>query len=478
MKRSMFRGVIALLFLTINIYFVNSQEVSTESEKIIGEWMGTLEAGANKLRIVFKVIKNENSLVATMDSPDQGAIGIQVSNVFFGDDTVKLEVKIIGGIYKGGINEAGDKIEGTWSQGPYSFPLNLDRVEKAPEVFRPQEPKPPFPYIEEEVFIENPEAGIKLSGTITMPRDIEKAPVVILISGSGAQDRNEEIFSHKPFLVIADYLTRRGIAVLRYDERGVGKSTGDFSVATTEDFASDVMFAVAFLKEHDKIDPEQIGLIGHSEGGMIAPMVASRSDDISFIVMLAGPGITGEKILYLQGRKISEAAGLAESEIKTAQKLNKKIYNIAKKEPDNQKAFELIKYLFSDITADMTEEEIEKAGFTDEGLEAIIRPVLSPWFRNFLVFNPRDYLKKVRCPVLSIIGGNDLQVPAKENNKAIKIALKSAKNNDFTVRELPDLNHLFQTSESGSPSEYGKIEETFSPSALELIGNWILAKTK
>jgi pimeloyl-ACP methyl ester carboxylesterase len=315
---------------------------------------------------------------------------------------------------------------------------------------------------------------VKLAGTLTLARGKASAPAVILITGSGAENRDEEVFGHKPFLVIADYLTRQGIDVLRVDDRGVGGSSGSEPNSTSEDFAADVTAGIEFLKNHKGINPKQIGLIGHSEGGLIAPMVAAKSNDVAFIVMLAGPGLPGEEILYLQGAAILKARR-ATPEILARQRAQQEmIFTVVKQEKDNTVARKKLREALDKQMADASESEKARQA---PALEAQFERVLSPWFRYFLTYDPRPALAKVRCPVLALNGENDLQVPVIENTQAIEATLKAAGNKDVTVVRLPKLNHLFQTSETGSPSEYGKIEETFSPAALKIIGDWILKHT-
>jgi uncharacterized protein len=354
----------------------------------------------------------------------------------------------------------------------------VKRVNTAIEILRPQEPKKPYPYLEEEVIYENREAGIKLAGTLTLPSEQDSFPAVLLITGSGPQDRNEAIAGHRPFLVLADYLTRQGIAVLRVDDRGVGRSTGDFSPATSEDFASDVLAGIEYLKTRREINPKKIGLIGHSEGGIIAPMVAVKSPDVAFIVLMAGAGLTGEEILYLQTGLISKEMGISEKDITKNLQLNNKIFSVFKEEEDNKIAEEKIRQIFMTYWEDLSEEEKSRIGNPEGYLKARLQSLFSPWFRFFLTYDPQPTLSKVKCPVLAINGEKDLQVPPKENLSAIKEALKTGGNKDYTVIEIPNLNHLFQTAQTGVPAEYAKIEETISPEVLKIIGDWILEQTR
>ncbi|MFQ6115525.1 MAG: alpha/beta hydrolase family protein [bacterium] len=454
---------------------------AADLKRIEGIWQGVLKISGIELRIVFKISATpERILKATLDSPDQGAKDIPVSKVTFEKDKLRIEAISIGGVFEGKYQEKGPEIVGTWQQGGQTLPLNLKRVEKVPEVKRPQEPKKPYPYQEEEVKYENKTAGIKLAGTLTMPRSGRPFPAVLLISGSGPQDRNETVMAHKPFWVLADYLTRQGIAVLRVDDRGIGKSTGNFYEATSEDFASDALAGVAYLKSRKEINPYQIGLIGHSEGGIIAPMVATQSPDVTYIVLMAGTGLSGEQIMYLQKALILKALGASQELIDLDRKISEQIFTVVKEEKDKTVAEKKIREYFSqfwEALSDPLKEEFKKFADPRTALDASLKMYLSPWFRFFLTYDPRPTLMKLSCPVLAINGELDLQVPPKENLGAIEEALKAGGNKHYTIKELPGLNHLFQTTKTGAPSEYAKIEETMSPVALKIIADWIKALT-
>lgn len=341
---------------------------------------------------------------------------------------------------------------------------------------RPQEPKEPFDYRSEDiVFINYAFDTIQLAGTLTLPKNIKNPPVAILISGSGAQNRNEELMGHKPFLVIADYLTKNGMAVLRYDDRGVGASKGNFQTATTFDFATDVEAAINYLKSRKDIDTSKIGLIGHSEGGLIAPMVASKNKNIAFIVLLAGPGVNGADILKTQARKAGELAGRPAGLLDENEKLASIIYEIVRTNTDN----EAIK---TEITKALNNYKINNPlsilapYITPTMIEQQLSILKSEWICNFIRIEPKDYLEKTTCPLLALNGSKDFQVIPDINLKAIKNGLEKAGNKDVTIKELDGLNHLFQTAETGSMQEYCTIEETFSPMALEIIKNWILER--
>ncbi|MDR1258462.1 MAG: alpha/beta fold hydrolase [Tannerellaceae bacterium] len=354
-----------------------------------------------------------------------------------------------------------------------SLPLDLLRVEsedKRPA--RPQEPSGPYAYYEEEVSFENQPAGIMLAGTLTLPRKEGSFPVVILISGSGAQDRNEEVFGHRPFLIIADYLTNNGIAVLRFDDRGTASSTGSFVGATTGDFASDVEAGVKYLMARKEIDHSRIGLVGHSEGGIIAPIVAARSTDISFIVLLAGSGLRGDSLLLLQQEAIAGASGVSEENVRLAQSINRSIYDMIIQTDDTDR-------LAADISAYLRRTIALYPGMKPSGMDddayviSQTRQATDAWFRYFIRLDPSVALEKVTCPVLALNGEKDLQVPAGPNLRAIGDALARGGNKRVTAKEYPGLNHMFQQCVTCSTYEYGVIEQTFSPTVLKDISDWI-----
>ncbi|MDR0385816.1 MAG: alpha/beta fold hydrolase [Prevotellaceae bacterium] len=449
--------------------------ITLRGQDITGEWNGVLKVQGIQLRLVFHISKSGNGYSATMDSPDQNAKGIPVSEVNYKHPVLKLSVSGAGIEYEGS-SDADGNITGTFKQMGQSLPLNLTRkkIEKE-ELHRPQEPVKPYPYIEEDVSFENREAGVRLAGTLTLPRKTGQFPAVVLISGSGAQNRDEELMGHRPFLIIADYLTRNGIAVLRFDDRGTAASSGDFQKANTADFSNDVEAAVKYLLTRKEINKRQIGLIGHSEGGIIAPMVAARrSKDIAFIVLLAGTGIQGKELLLLQSEAISRASGISEELLQASMSLSRSIYDLALQTTDKDelqtavsaRIRELIAVYPAMIPADMSE---------DTFIRLQIRALTSPWLQYFLKYNPAVDLEKVKCPVLALNGEKDLQVPAKINLEAIRTALLKGGNKAVTVMELPGLNHLFQECETGLPAEYGTIEQTFSPTALREIMKWITA---
>lgn len=441
-------------------------------------WEGTLKAAALEIRLVFHLFKQDDGGYAgTMDSPDQGAKGIVLDEVRVKEETVRLELKSAQMAFEGKRSKDGQELTGELKQFGQSFPLTLKRVAKATEPKRPQTPQRPYPYEEIEAAYENTKGGIKLAGTLTVPRSGGPFPAVLLIAGSGAHNRDETIFGHKPFLVLADYLTRRGIAVLRVDKRGVGGSTGNVRDATSADFADDVLAGVAWLKGRKEIDASKIGLLGHSEGGIIAPLAASRSRDIAFIVLLAGTGLPGDEVLYRQGNALLKVAGADAEELARQRKLQERIFTVLRQEKDNAAAETKIRSAMEQFTSQPGTGEKKQVVEAMPLLEGQLRMVLTPWFRHFLDYDPRPALRKVTCPVLALNGEKDLQVDAKANLQAIEAALKEGGNKDVTIQELPNLNHLFQTCKTGAVSEYYAIEETLAPTALETIATWILKRT-
>ena len=438
-----------------------------------GNWRGALDVSGFKLRLVLKISKTaDGKLTATVDSLDQSAKDLPVDTITFQDGTLKFEMKRLSASYVGTLSKDGTELTGQFTQGGV-LPLDFTRVTDASqlELRRPQTPKKPYPYNEEEVSYENKQDGVKLAATLTLPPGSGPFPAVVLITGSGPQDRNEALLSHQPFLVLGDYLTRRGIAVLRADDRGVGGTSKGGPNDTTENFAADTLAGVEFLKTRKEINPRQIGLIGHSEGGMAAPMAAAKSADVAFIVLMAGPGIPGDKLLMKQIGLIASAE--CEKEVGVSIAEGQKMMTIVTQEKDSAVARQKLQ------EAATKRAEAAKKKVDSQLATAITQSYAfgTPWFRYFLNYDPRPTLMKVRVPVLAINGEKDLQVPAKEDLEAIDQALKTAGNRDYKIVLLPNLNHLFQTTKTGAPSEYAEIEETIAPIALQTMGDWIVAHT-
>ncbi len=466
-----------LFFTTFLILIAFSIYSQNNNSKYLGNWLGALDVYGKKLRIGLSVSDSAGIMVAFLMSPDQGVMNIMVDKITVNGDSLEVKSKNIGSTFKGKLNTDGDTLKGFWMQRG-KLPIALKHVDKLPQLIRPQDPKKPYPYQEEEVSFTDAQTGITFAGTLTIPEGQKIFPAVILVTGSGPQTRDEELLGHKPFLIIADYLTRNGIAVLRYDDRGVGKSKGVFSTGTTADFAQDAEAAFMFLKADKRIDAKKVGIIGHSEGGMIAPMIAARNKEVAFIVMLAGPGLKGQDILLQQSILIAKADTTSDEEIKTNTALNKQMYAIAIKEKDDKKAAEKMRLLIEDYWKTMKPETIKKYGLDKKALIQSVYQILTPWFRYFLQSDPAKYLVKVKCPVLAVNGSKDLQAPPIQDLEAIKKYLTKAGNKNFTTKEFEGLNHLFQHATTGSPSEYMDIEETFAPEVLDYMGKWIKEVTK
>lgn len=446
-----------------------------DKKQVPGTWLGTLDLGSMSLRLVFNIsVAEDNSFEATMDSPDQGARGIQMGQLSLVGDSLKIEAPMIRGSYSGKFTSS-TNIEGEWEQPGGTFILKLEKQTGAFVLNRPQEPKPPFPYKEEEVTFKHKSQGFTLGGTLTLPEGQGPHPAVVMVTGSGSQNRNEEIFGHKPFWVIADHLTRNGIAVLRYDDRGVGASAGKTSGSTTADLATDARSAVDYLLKRSDIDSSGVGIIGHSEGGLIAFMLAAEYKDISFIISLAGPGEDGKTILLDQSEYISRLSEVSESLVVDNRTVMSKVYDLmVVNETHNTWVEEVIKYTssyYSNKELSYSEADIEQI---KRNLLGSIPESFYTWMRYFVQSEPSSYFASLDCPVLALNGMKDCQVLAENNINAIKKGFQSSGNKLLTAMILPGLNHLFQNCETGLPTEYNLIEETFDPNTLTLMTGWIL----
>jgi pimeloyl-ACP methyl ester carboxylesterase len=426
-----------------------------------GLWEGSVATPGTPIGIVVRLAQaaDDGAWSGTIDIPSQGAKGVRLADVSVERSTVRF---VLGGpvpaTFVGALSADSTEIAGRFTQGKaeFAFTLKLNTSGVTVRKPRPQEPQPPFPYDVHDVTFDSA-PGVRLAGTLTVPRTPGPHPAVVLISGSGAQDRDETLFDHKPFLVLADHLTRQNIAVLRYDDRGVGGSTGSSAASTTMDFSADVVAAVDLLKTRKEVDASRIGLVGHSEGGVIASMVASRTTDVTFQVLLASSGVVGETLLYQQASRLAKALGANDEQLTKGRALQSQLYEILKTEKDVETMRARIRALNGEASAQV---------------------LTTPWFRFFLTYDPAVTLRQVKVPTLALNGENDLQVSATENLAAIESALKAGGNRDVTVRSLPRLNHLFQTSRTGLPAEYGAISETFSPEVLAIVSDWIIERTR
>lgn len=440
-------------------------------------WEGELTAAGRKMVLRFRVYDDKAKHSVLMDSPNE-RVGGFTGTIEKKGDQVTYKIPALRGKLTGQVSADQKTLKGVWNQG-IEFPIELKKVsvkemkKDAAAPKRPQTPKAPFPYTIQNVSIKNPSADLTLAATLTVPKQGDRFPCAILISGSGAQDRDESLMGHKPFWVIADYLSRQGIAVLRFDDRGTNQSTGDHSKATSADFATDVSAIVDFLKTQPKIDATKIGLCGHSEGGLIAPIVAVQRDDIAFIVMMAGPGVNGEKILKNQLKLILKATGAKENEIEFAAALQSQMLDLVKQGKIKES-------LLDEQAEQLVEKMIEQFPSRKDEQEQILtqakiglKTLSTPWMKYFLKYEPSTNLTQVKCPVLAINGTKDTQVDPKLNFPAIEKAFQQGGKKNYRIQLLDNLNHLFQNCKTGALDEYQSIEETFSPEALKLIAEWI-----
>jgi pimeloyl-ACP methyl ester carboxylesterase len=425
--------------------------------RLEGDWAGQIDTGNYKLRLVLHVHRRDGAIVTTLDSPDQGAKDVPVTVTVEGT-RVRIAPSSGGGTFEGGLSEDAGSLEGTWSGAP----THLARLAPGAMVEaqrRPQMPVKPYPYQEEEVSYPGGVPSVRLAATLTLPQGKGPFPAVLLIAGSGPNTRDENVFGHALFLVLADQLTRQDIAVLRADKRGIGQSTGDYASATSKDFASDAGAGVAYLAGRKEIDVSRIGLIGHSEGGIVAPLVANSDPRVRFVVLMAGPGVRGDEVIMSQARAIGAAAGIPDAMLAKSQALERRLLDVVMSAQDQTSAHDAVLAILKD------------AGGGGEAIEVQARAMASSWYRYFLAYDPAPALRSLHIPVLALIGSKDLQVLASVNLTALRASL--AANPRAEVMELEGLNHLFQTASKGAPSEYVQIEETISPQALDVIIHWI-----
>ena len=460
------------LIAAVIVFIVSTTSIF--SQDITGDWSGKTKRGDKLITFVFKIELENSKYATTMSVPTFRVSGVKPSTTTFTKGKLIIDGSNVGMRYVGIFNNETQQFEGTYKEGGIELKLNLKKgAVKIEDLRRPQEPVKPYPYYEEEVVFKNTEAQISLAGTLTLPNKNEKSPVVILISGSGPQDRDESFMGHKPFLVLSDYLTKQGIGVLRFDDRGHGKSTGDFGKATTEDFSKDVLSAIAYLKTRNDIDINNIGLIGHSEGGIIAPLAANNSKDIAFMVLLASTGISGAELSVMQSKTLRQFP--VKDEVAYEKNTRKAIAIVTSNKSESAIKIELTKH-YNDFLRPM----LTSLNVPEKNMNLFIanqlKTSLKPWSRYFLQYNPADEIEKLQIPVLSLNGSKDSQVNAKINQEGIRNALIKGGNKDYKIIELENLNHFFQECKTGKMDEYRKIEQTFSPTALKEISNWILKR--
>ncbi len=442
-----------------------------EAPALDGRWEGAIDAMGQKIPIRVNI----SGQGGTLDFPSQNAVGMRLENFSTKGTAVHFEVlpQPRTAVFDGKVE--GDTMSGSFEQAGYKGSFSATRA--AAEAVTAAEAKE---YREEEVAFKN--GTITLGGTLTLPTGAGPHPAVVLISGSGAQNRDEELFGFKPFAILADHLTKQGIAVLRYDDRGIGGSTTGTNDDTSETFASDVQAAVRFLKSRSEIDASRIGLLGHSEGGIIAPIVATQDQDIAFLVLMAGTGVPGKELLPAQVGAIARSGGATEEEAQAKAAEEERALNaVLTGEGLEDVKSEMVKG-FKALAEQMTEDQRKALGDIDQwasrAAEAQLKQLEGPWFEFFLTHDPAAVLEKVDAPVLALFGGKDTQVPAEMNETAIKAALAAGGNTDVTTKVFPEANHLFQAAETGSPNEYATLKPEFVPGFLDTISAWILAHVK
>jgi uncharacterized protein len=433
-----------------------------------GIFLDTLKVGNMSMRLAVTVSKSdEGTYKATLNSLDQGSGEIPIDEVKITGSHIFLNARI-GIQIEGDYDEGRNRITAEFRQGPSKFPLVFKRVDALQALNRPQEPKPPFPYTAEEVVYKNEKSDIQLAGTFTIPEGEGPFPAVVLLTGSGPQNRDEQLLGHKPFLVIADFLTRNGIAVLRADDRGVGASTGNFATATTADFAEDGLAGIEYLKTRKEVNQHILGMIGHSEGGIMAPVAASQSADISFIILLAGPGSNlGDNVTF-QRIRMAKQAGASEESLKIQEKCLQAANDIASNDISDEEA----RLQIRQFIADLPETERQLLNWSDERVGALASQLTEGWWRYSLKHDPENTIKSLKIPVLALLGEKDMQVPVALNQPYLERALEKGHKKSRVV-VVTGLNHLFQHCETGDGSEYVKIEETISPEVLNLMDDWI-----
>lgn len=459
---------------------------------LAGDWQGELSADGLSLPIIFHLQAPDTPggvWEATMDSPDQGALGIPASEVSVESDKVRIAIAMINGAFEGTPSENGEEISGTWTQGDKSFSLDLQRqeAEQAAGPARPQEPSPPYPYEVEEVVFDGgrPTPGtteeVRLAGTLTLPSGDGPFPAIVLLTGSGPQDRDETLVGHKPFWIIADFLSRHGVAVLRFDDRGVAESTGVFQDATIDEFTTDALAALDFLRSRDDIKTDAVGLLGHSEGANVAPQASLAEDKVDFMVMLAPTAVLGTELLARQNGLILEGSGMSSEGAKAYEEnmlaaLNK-IVEVPLDEPLSEELLQELREDFQAAVEAMSPEDRRFYGPTEPAeLEPVLDNMLAQlsmaWMRSFLALKPAETFRALNTPALALYGGKDLQVPAEQNEPKLKELIPES--TDIKIVTLQNLNHLFQPATTGSPAEYAVIETTVDPEALQTILDWLV----
>lgn len=446
-------------------------------KKFIGMWEGTLKAGVADVRMVFHISAGDkDTLKAVLEMVEQQS-SVPAGEVELLGDTVKIKIKEAHAMYEGVlVNDT--TLQGAWKQIGVSIPMHLKKVDKITYPVRPQTPVPPFSYKSEDIEYFNGDNSIKYAGTITIPPGKGPFPAAILITGSGQQNRDETMAGHQPFAVIADHLTKQGFVILRVDDRGIGGTTGDVKNATTADFAKDVMVGLDYLKKRPEVNAKKLGMIGHSEGGMIAAMVGAERKDIDFIIFLAAPGIKITELMVEQNQAVLAKSGMPSKYVTAYASLYRKLIETIVTSNTAQVRENLTAVVdkwrdTTDKTAVISTTRIFNSKTRDEFVNQFATLAENAWFSYFFRFDPVPYLEKLSGKILALNGSQDVQVVSASNLAGIKEALKKSKAKTVDVIELPGMNHLFQTCKDCSLVEYGRLDETFSPIALQKMSEWL-----
>jgi pimeloyl-ACP methyl ester carboxylesterase len=472
MKKVKMRIVNLVLFLCFFEFNIQAQDINY--------WYGELNISPTKLPITLKIEQKPDTTIILMGSPSQTNEMFGVTKQRLIGDSIVFSIKSMGLVFRGKYNDTKDTIYASFKQGFLSENLILAKTEKIYKLNRPQEPIPPYPYIEEEMDFNVKGVNYDFKGTLTLPSKDKKHPCLILVTGSGIQNRDEEVFGHKPFKVLADYLTKNGIAVFRYDDRGWGSNSNDSIIinATTLDYAIDAQAAFDLISNHPNIDNKNIGMLGHSEGGAIVSICASKNIDLKYIILLAGPGMKGIDVLLQQNKAYFEKANSPQFAINFQLSTLNRIYQLIETHQNDDTIEKNMNKWFDKELKKLDESQRKEIQFSNHDVrKQFVKSLTSNWMRTFMMLDPADYLEKVQQPVLAINGTNDIQVLYKYNLPAIEKALKKGNNNNFKIQTAEGMNHLFQESKSGMVDEYSQIEQTISPIILSQIKDFVIEHT-
>ncbi len=454
---------------------VDVPEAPPVVEAFLGSWQGVIGPDSLDLMVGVTFEEVDGAFVGRITIPTQsfeGLLGVRAAT----EQTINFVIEGVPGNPTFEATLAEDQLQGTFTQSGASYPFSLTRSDAplAVSISRPQDPQPPFPYREEEVTYSN--GDVTLAGTLTLPEGDGPFPAMLMITGSGAQNRDEELAGHRPFLVIADAVTRAGVAVLRVDDRGVGGSSGDLSQATYDDLVGDVEAGVAFLKARPEVDANRVGLFGHSEGGYLAPLAATRAD-VAFVIMMAGPSVDGERVLELQNRLLLELADAPQTDVEAQVRFLRTLKEVLERSIYDESAYDeaaaLVETRVAEQFASLPEDERPDEATQAQAVIAQQENIVSPYFRSFFLYDPQPALRQLDKPVLAFYGNLDVQVPPVQSVGPLRAALRSAGNDDVTIQVFDGLNHLMQPAVRGGLEEYSQIETTVAPEVLSLITEWL-----